>query len=1211
MSAEGDGSGAIEQECAAEPNFQNNEVSFNQDESFEPDDSQFDKEDSFKPDERLQMVPASRPMRPMRHQGPHMQFRPGPGSRPPYSLGFRGPRVPLHMAGNPHGMPFMRPGMGPNRSGPPFDGYGPPMGMPRGPPPRHPHFQPRYPSMMENHTEEEMEDPMQSYNEMNTNEFDGQPPNSGAYQNMPPNMRPRGPPPQYMMGPHGAPPASSAPGGPFTGPGQPYNGPPFAGSGPAISTTGGPPFNAPGPAYNAPTSGRSFTGPPGPPFSGPHAPVHCGPQGSNFTGPCGPPSNSGMAMPSSQDFGGPNPTHSFNGPPFPGPPFSNMSRLPFSAPPPSMPPSGAPPSGPPSVPSTGPPMPPTGPTVQQNLSVGQPQPGPPSDVPSSVSQFSPSQSFGVPSAPPLTTSSTAVTVTSNSTLPPMCPPPVPHPPVTSMSPGFGFHSSMPMPEVMPFAVPPGFPTPPGVVSRPLVGQPPMPHQPLGPAPTAPFHMMPPPVSTMPMIPPSIPPFRPPMPFMPPMPMGAAQHNFSQKTDDIWVENLTAEGKSYYYNMRTRETRWDRPDGVAVVRQGEVEGAPKPANTTPTSVPVTAGGSSKPPEVAVWSEYHNPEGKAYYYNSKTGETTWEKPKVLLEWGEQQEKVTTVQNTPEQPSAPVATSTVKSEAPVVKAKSSEPSVTTAETSEVKPSLEVKEDLNKKVSAEKTVEAPVFVAEKKEEVKTPKDNSRPVSSTAVPGTPWCVVWTGDDRAFFFNPSQRLSVWEKPEELKGRVDVDRLLEKQPTKSNVSDGEKSTEEQVNQVTGESAPKKPRMDDDERVVDSQKDSEILKNGTANDADVELDKTAPLDKIPVGMEAAREAEERAARERAVQPLEVRVRRFREMLVEMQVSAFSTWEKELHKIVFDPRYLLLASKERKQTFEAYVKERAEEERREKKNKMKERKEKFVELLQEAGLTSTSSFNEFSAKYAKDERFKGIEKSRERETLFQDMLAEVRKREKDEKHREKEKTKADFLNLLKEQKYLSRHSHWGDIKRRIDTDPRYKAVDSSSRREDWFRDFIRKLEETPPAREDSGSRKEREKKERQEASIREREREVKEALSTSLKERDKEREQQLHSEQEQNFRTLLTELVRDPNITWKETKKILRKDARWELISDVLQRSERDDIFKEHLSALSKKSRDVKLVTDNDARDRRHSLADADDRVDEVDKKVKSSSKDSSRR
>lgn len=45
--------------------------------------------------------------------------------------------------------------------------------------------------------------------------------------------------------------------------------------------------------------------------------------------------------------------------------------------------------------------------------------------------------------------------------------------------------------------------------------------------------------------------------------------------------------------------------------------------------------------------------------------------------------------------------------------------------------------------------------------------------------------------------------------------------------------------------------------------------------------------------------------------------------------------------------MTSKERKQVFEKYVKERAEEERREKRNKMKERKEQFQKLLEEAGL------------------------------------------------------------------------------------------------------------------------------------------------------------------------------------------------------------------------------------------------------------------------
>lgn len=76
----------------------------------------------------------------------------------------------------------------------------------------------------------------------------------------------------------------------------------------------------------------------------------------------------------------------------------------------------------------------------------------------------------------------------------------------------------------------------------------------------------------------------------------------------------------------------------------------------------------------------------------------------------------------------------------------------------------------------------------------------------------------------------------------------------------------------------------------------------------------------------------------------------------MSAFSTWEKELHKIVFDPRYLLLASKERKQVFEQYMKERAEEERKEKKSKMKERKEGFKKLMEESKLTSKCVFASF---------------------------------------------------------------------------------------------------------------------------------------------------------------------------------------------------------------------------------------------------------------
>lgn len=96
------------------------------------------------------------------------------------------------------------------------------------------------------------------------------------------------------------------------------------------------------------------------------------------------------------------------------------------------------------------------------------------------------------------------------------------------------------------------------------------------------------------------------------------------------------------------------------------------------------------------------------------------------------------------------------------------------------------------------------------------------------------------------------------------------------------------------------------------------------------------------------------------------------------------------------------------------------------MKERKEQFQKLLEEAGLHGKyvykdsisyfvcfcrkylyifyavfyrSSFSDFAQKHGRDERFKNVEKMRERESLFNEYLLEVRKREKEEKTAKRE--------------------------------------------------------------------------------------------------------------------------------------------------------------------------------------------------------------------
>lgn len=40
---------------------------------------------------------------------------------------------------------------------------------------------------------------------------------------------------------------------------------------------------------------------------------------------------------------------------------------------------------------------------------------------------------------------------------------------------------------------------------------------------------------------------------------------------------------------------------------------------------------------------------------------------------------------------------------------------------------------------------------------------------------MWTGDGRVFFYNPSSRTSVWERPEDLLGRADVDKMVATPP----------------------------------------------------------------------------------------------------------------------------------------------------------------------------------------------------------------------------------------------------------------------------------------------------------------------------------------------------------------------------------------------------------------------------------------------------
>ncbi|GAB6025445.1 hypothetical protein CHUAL_011190 [Chamberlinius hualienensis] len=442
--------------------------------------------------------------------------------------------------------------------------------------------------------------------------------------------------------------------------------------------------------------------------------------------------------------------------------------------------------------------------------------------------------------------------------------------------------------------------------------------------------------------------------------------------EVWVETKSPEGKAYYYNVRSRETVWTKPENVKIITQEQIESmaaaaaqtsAQKPAgeqaegavaaDSTEERVPVegeqppSAVASSQmmmphpqmmpppygmaygmpppgfpgfppgfpgfgvpppgfgmpgifqplqPPGVdpdpsymygvpSEWSEHKTADGRSYYYNVRTGETSWERPAPTPREYE-------VEQTAHLP-APVAPKHTALTVPpgleaeaeaILNGSTNMPeSLRGLDKRGKMPKMDDKKDESKE---EKTDEQKAHaLATAQAASQQPQDKSRPVSSTAVPGTPWCVVWTGDRRVFFYNPSTRTSVWEKPDDLKGRVDVDKMMATPPDSADNKGIKKKAEDDDGP-----AAKRRKDDSDDATSDKDKDE-----GDKKDS-----------KIDAGKDAAIEAEVRAARERAQIPLETRMKQFRDMLAEKEVSAFSTWEKELHKIVFDPRYLLLTSK-----------------------------------------------------------------------------------------------------------------------------------------------------------------------------------------------------------------------------------------------------------------------------------------------------------------
>ncbi|XP_065130899.1 WW domain-binding protein 4 [Paramisgurnus dabryanus] len=118
-----------------------------------------------------------------------------------------------------------------------------------------------------------------------------------------------------------------------------------------------------------------------------------------------------------------------------------------------------------------------------------------------------------------------------------------------------------------------------------------------------------------------------------------------QTGSIWVEGRTDDGQIYYYNTITGESQWENPD----VFQG---GSTSSSSSSPSSSLLLPPGTGEMQVISGggWMEAVSPDGYTYYYNTQTGESSWDKPHDLNTQDRSSHEETQEEAPPPQPESP---------------------------------------------------------------------------------------------------------------------------------------------------------------------------------------------------------------------------------------------------------------------------------------------------------------------------------------------------------------------------------------------------------------------------------------------------------------------------------------------------------------------------------------------------------------------------------
>eukprot|EP00071_Canis_lupus_P028340 XP_022261897.1 pre-mRNA-processing factor 40 homolog A isoform X4 [Canis lupus familiaris] len=431
--------------------------------------------------------------------------------------------------------------------------------------------------------------------------------------------------------------------------------------------------------------------------------------------------------------------------------------------------------------------------------------------------------------------------------------------------------------------------------------------------------------------------------------------------------------------------------------------------------------------SMWTEHKSPDGRTYYYNTETKQSTWEKPDDLKTPAEQLLSKCPWKEYKSDSGKPYYYNSQTKESRWAKPKELE-DLEGYQNTIVAGSLITKSNLHAMIKAEES--------SKQEECTT--TSTAPVPTTEIPTT---MSTMAAAEAAAANASASTSASNT---VGGTGPVVPEPEVTSIVATVVDNENtmtiSTEEQA-QLTST-----PAVQDQSMEVSSNTGEEAAKQETVSDftPKKEEEESQPAKKTYTWntKEEAKQA-------------------FKELLKEKRVPSNASWEQAMKMIINDPRYSALAKlSEKKQAFNAYKVQTEKEEKEEARSKYKEAKESFQRFLENhEKMTSTTRYKKAEQMFGEMEVWNAISE-RDRLEIYEDVLFFLSKKEKEQAKQLRKRNWEALKNILDNMANVTYSTTWSEAQQYLMDNPTF-AEDEELQNMDkedaliCFEEHIRALE------------------------------------------------------------------------------------------------------------------------------------------------------------